>query len=229
VAVIPDNRDNTLRFGPECNDFWSRVRAWQSKGWTIAMHGYQHVFCTADPGIMGLNCYSEFAGLSYDEQSAKITAACQIMTAQGVRPDAWVAPAHSFDDTTVRVLASEFGSSLLISDGFFPYPGRDRYGLLWLPQQIWQFRPMPLGVWTVCAHPSQWLAEDLANFEAAIRLHPEVITNVEEVTRLYGRRNRSSLDKAFSRMWRWLVQYKTGCRNRTVPILTEVQCQTASD
>jgi len=193
------------------------------------MHGYQHVFCTPSAGILGLNRYSEFAGLGYVEQSAKLAAAYRIMCAQGVRPSAWIAPAHSFDDNTLRVLAKEVGDTLLISDGFFPYPGRDRHGLLWIPQQMWRFRPMPFGVWTVCAHPSQWRHEHLKQFQADLHRYRPVITSAAEAARSYGERRRTRSDAAFARIWKLSVQYKTGCRNRQAPSLTDRQLAASSE
>ena len=46
LAVVPDNRDPKLVAGPPRADFWERVRGWQARGWTIALHGYQHLYVT---------------------------------------------------------------------------------------------------------------------------------------------------------------------------------------
>ena len=43
VAVVPDNRDPNLEKDTPDPAFWDKVRRWQHKGWTIALHGYQHV------------------------------------------------------------------------------------------------------------------------------------------------------------------------------------------
>src|ERR1051326_483182 len=72
LAVVPDNRDAKLMVDAPDPDFWARVRDWQARGWTIALHGYQHAYVTTDSGIVGLNAYSEFAGLAYAEQKRKI-------------------------------------------------------------------------------------------------------------------------------------------------------------
>src|SRR5262245_38354882 len=39
LAVVPDNRDPNLIVDPPRSDFWERVRRWQSRGYTIALHG----------------------------------------------------------------------------------------------------------------------------------------------------------------------------------------------
>jgi len=53
LAVVPDNQDPTLRIGPAVDDFWHRVRTWQNRGWTIAIHGYQHKYVSPHAGIVG--------------------------------------------------------------------------------------------------------------------------------------------------------------------------------
>src|SRR5260370_42375028 len=42
LAVVPDNQDPMLKVDAPVADFWDRVRQWQARGWTIALHGYQH-------------------------------------------------------------------------------------------------------------------------------------------------------------------------------------------
>jgi hypothetical protein len=37
------------------------------------------------------------------------------------------------------------------SDGFFGWPLR-HLGALWVPQQLWRFRPISAALWTVCYH-----------------------------------------------------------------------------
>ena len=54
LAVVPDNRDENLIFGKENEHFWSKVRTWKKMGWSIAIHGYQHLYQTNDPGLLGL-------------------------------------------------------------------------------------------------------------------------------------------------------------------------------
>ena len=63
LAVIPDNQDPHLMAGRREERFWDRAREWQARGWTIGLHGYQHLFVTQDGGIVGTHPRSEFAGL----------------------------------------------------------------------------------------------------------------------------------------------------------------------
>src|SRR5262245_41195137 len=59
LAVVPDNLDPKLKVDPPRADFWDRVRGWQAKGYTIAIHGYQHVYVNRNPGIIGVTHNSE--------------------------------------------------------------------------------------------------------------------------------------------------------------------------
>ena len=120
LAVVPDNRDPKLIVDGARPDFWERVRSWQEAGYAIAAHGYQHRYVNKNAGLMRLNPQSEFAGLPRNAQEAKLRAGLEIFAKYGVRADAWVAPAHSFDRTTVDVLA-DLGVSV-ISDGLWPWP-----------------------------------------------------------------------------------------------------------
>lgn len=161
LAVVPDNQDPALAVAPAQVDFWDRVRAWQARGWAIGLHGFQHRYVTREAGILGVNARSEFAGLPIEQQREKIVRALALFTAQGVRPDAWVAPGHSFDENTVSVL-QENGVSV-ISDGYFLGPVRIR-GMDWIPQQLWRFRSLAGGLWTVCYHHNTFSPRQFAAF-----------------------------------------------------------------
>src|SRR5579871_6358303 len=78
VAVIPDNHDPQFRIVPPRSDFWDHVRRWQSLGWTIGLHGYQHAYVTRSAGLLGIHRASEFAGLPLEEQAHKIKRALEI-------------------------------------------------------------------------------------------------------------------------------------------------------
>ena len=86
VAVIPDNRDPELDIEPPNPEFWERVRRWQTKGWAVALHGYQHLYCGSDSGLLRLNPRTEFAGDSEAVQRQKLVAALAICSANGVKP-----------------------------------------------------------------------------------------------------------------------------------------------
>ena len=153
VAVVPDNQDQELNIGTFNPLFWDKVRSWQAKGWTIAMHGYRHVMHhTTSKLILPFYERSEFAGLPYAEQAEKIRHSWNIFVAQGVSPTAWIAPAHCFDLLTLKAIREETPIRI-VSDGI----ARDQYydhGVFWIPQQLWGLTEKHDGLWTVCLHPN---------------------------------------------------------------------------
>jgi predicted deacetylase len=191
VAVIPDNKDPEFQVGPADPEFWGRVRRWQAAGWGIGVHGFEHRRLTADGGGLAVNARSEFAGLPAAEQREKLTRALDVFSREGVKPDAWVAPWHSFDATTEQLLR-ELGVSV-ISDGYALRPYRDAAGAVWVPQQLWRLRRMPFGVWTVCLHAGDWskgiapLTRSLAEFRGSF-------LSLREAVVLYGGRRASAAD-----------------------------------
>jgi peptidoglycan/xylan/chitin deacetylase (PgdA/CDA1 family) len=195
LAVVPDNQDQNLDVDPPRNDFWDHVRSWRERGWTIGMHGYQHRYLTQDAGILRINHYSEFAGLPQEVQASKLRTAFEIFEREGVRPDAFIAPAHSLDCATLQALK---GVGLRrISDGFFLFPNVDSAGMLWIPQQLWRFRPMPFGVWSVCFHINHWSQRDILQFQGDIRRYGRRIISFEDAITRYGERCPDWKEKLF--------------------------------
>jgi predicted deacetylase len=186
VAVIPDNQDASLKVDVVNPLFWDRVRAWQEKGWTIALHGYQHRYVNSEPGLLGLSNKSEFAGLTYDEQHQKLESALIVFRRENVRVDAWIAPSHSFDELTLRNLR-ELGIKV-ISDGLWRRPVVDDNGLIWIPQQLWKFQKKSAGVWTICTHHNSWTTPDFANWSAGVVAYRDRISSVPEVLVNFGPR-----------------------------------------
>ena len=44
VGVIPNNQDTELLSYEKRDEFWQIVKHWQNNNWTVAMHGYTHVY-----------------------------------------------------------------------------------------------------------------------------------------------------------------------------------------
>jgi predicted deacetylase len=167
VAVVPDNQDAELTFEARDPTFWDQVRAWAAKGWTVAMHGYRHVMHPTDAKLL-VPFYnrSEFAGLSLAEQAAKIKSAWQLFLAEGVVPQVWVAPAHSFDLATLGAVHAET-SIRVVSDGI-AWNSFQEQGFHWIPQQLWRLTERKWGLWTVCLHPNQMTDASIAAFGKAV-------------------------------------------------------------
>jgi predicted deacetylase len=198
LAVVPDNQDENLMVGGPNRAFWEEVRGWQARGWTIGLHGYQHLYVTRDAGLVGINKFSEFSGLPHAEQKLKLQKALDIFERERVTADLWIAPSHSFDATTLQIL-KDFGIRRL-SDGFALYPHLDAQGMMWIPQQLWRFRKMPFGVWTVCCHFNHWAAEDLTRFHADVERFAPELADCSSVVAAYRNRRAGALDPVFFRI-----------------------------
>lgn len=207
IAVVPDNRDPELIMEPARADFWEKVRAWQKMGWTVALHGHQHLYTTKHSGLTKINNYSEFVGLSYEEQRNKLEQGLKIFAEHGVRANTWVAPAHSFDELTVKALL-ELGIST-ISDGYYFWPIK-RLGATWIPQQLWRFRRMPAGLWVVCFHHNEFVEQKhVDDFIRDLETFSADIISFDQALNDYRVRNYSLLDKLSEFSWRTLLHYKT--------------------
>jgi predicted deacetylase len=195
LAVVPDNRDERLAIDPPKEEFWERVRTWQSRNWTIGVHGYQHRLRAANRGLVGWSDRSEFAGLSLEEQESKLRLAINVFRNNGVEPEVWVAPNHSFDASTLTALR-RCGISV-ISDGHGLRPYRDKQGLIWIPMQMWRFEPRTLGVWTVCHHSNGWTDARFHTFVNDVRAFRDRIVDLPYVVQHYGFRKRGLEDMAY--------------------------------
>ncbi len=205
LAVVPDNRDPLLDKGTANPRFWKKVREWQSAGWAIGLHGYQHRYVTKCAGLVGRNRYSEFAGLPAAEQEQKLRAGLEIFRENGVHADAWIAPGHSFDEATLDGLCRT--GIPVVSDGYSLNPFVCPRGLLHVPQQVARFRPFPFGTWTVCLHVNDWSAAGIAEFRASVERYRRSMTSLAEIQARFAGRTLAAEDRLFGlslRTARWL-------------------------
>ena len=107
-----------------------------------------------------------------------------------------MAPAHSFDRTTLEVLGA-LGVQCL-SDGFSLYPHVDSRGMMWIPQQLWRFRVFPIGLWTVCMHLNRWSTGDVDRFRSDVKRFAPTFSDVSTVAATYQNRRPSFADALWS-------------------------------
>lgn len=105
IGVIPDCKDPDLMIEGVHEDFWEFIKELQSKGYTVAMHGVNHVFDSNARGIVTKRIGSEFAGLPFDVQVEKIKKGKEILKSHGIETDIFFAPAHSYDENTLKALS----------------------------------------------------------------------------------------------------------------------------
>ncbi|MUK26519.1 DUF2334 domain-containing protein [Aliivibrio fischeri] len=168
IAIIPKCNDNEVMFGPEDIDqFDDFINNCLSANCSFALHGYTHELHNTNDNIIDVNQYAEYTGVSFSEQKKMIESGFEYLESKGIQDRFFVAPAHGFDHTTLAVLGS-LSKDVVISDGYFNWPGYSD-GLLWLPQQLW--RPLSKekrGLWTICLHPNNMTKEDISAFKAFI-------------------------------------------------------------
>lgn len=104
IGVVPDNRDENLSRDERRTDFWQYIKNLQKEGWVIALHGYRHVYTTKGGGCFPLNHFSEFVGVPYEKQLSMLEEGVEILKANGIETDMFMAPAHSYDRNTLKAL-----------------------------------------------------------------------------------------------------------------------------
>jgi len=177
VGVVPYCLVPTLAVEPVYHDFWDVDREWSARGWTIAQHDYTHQYVTRDPGILGIGHQSELAGLSYKQQFAKLEAGKNILVQQGVWQPVFMAPSHSFDEVTRRVIKELKFCSL--SDGYGVYA--NKMGCLTaVPQLIGVPMHFGFGVYTICLHVNEMSQAQILNALLLVKTHRRQIISFEK-------------------------------------------------
>ena len=182
VGVIPLNRDPILREKFQKNsDFWALANSWKNAGWRIALHGYEHVYSTNNGGINPVHNKSEFAGHTLNEQRRKIHEGLVILREQGLQPDIFFAPSHTFDENTLEALRLE-SDIRMISDTI----ANDVYchnEFTFIPQQSGWVRELPFRLTTICLHPNFTSDAEFQQIEAFITAHSGQFIDPFSITR----------------------------------------------
>lgn len=199
IGVVPDNADthlNVMNFSEETKaveiseeaqvfegaessekvqipeDFWEYVKDLQNDRWTIAMHGMSHVYTTKKGGLFPLNNFSEFAGLDYEEQLELLSYGVDIFNQNGIETDIFMAPAHSYDENTLKALKL-LGFSK-ITDGFgnapYTYKGMTFYPISFKRSQTLKGGE---GFSTFVYHTNEMNDQDFVNFEKFLEEHTD--------------------------------------------------------
>lgn len=188
IAVIPNNEDTSLMPDSYDPQFWKKVKRWQSKGWEIALHGYNHVYTTKGIGIVPKNNFSEFVGLDLSSQATKIKKGIDIFKSHQIKTRTWIAPGHSFDKNTLTALKENSDISI-VSDGYalVPYLKDD---FLWIPAQISDCKENDYaGIWTFCFHPNETSASAFAKLKQFIQTHQDSFVSVDDLVRIRRKRD----------------------------------------
>lgn len=183
LGVVPDCTDPDLMIDAPRIDYWEYIKELQNQGYTIAMHGYHHQFEIKADGLVTKNKISEFAGLPYERQLEKIQKGKEILNSHGIATDVFFAPAHSYDDNTLRALAA--CGFKYVSDGLSSKPYM-RQGIKLLPCRSGGIPRMEKksGFVTAVIHAHEWVREDRQTewkrFENLFKNYSEVIVPFKE-------------------------------------------------
>lgn len=171
IGIVPDCRDENI-YALEDNrysrdDFVSLIHELAAKGWIIAQHGTNHVYSTEEAGLLGINQFSEFAGLSYDSQYTKIKQGREILRRFGIDTKLFMAPGHSFDINTIKALrALGFNA---VTDGLYNNP-YTREGMLFVPCCLKAYSKIN-GIDTICLHTNLMNEDDVAELDRFLSKH----------------------------------------------------------
>lgn len=158
LGVIPECKDKELLIESEHEEFWELMKSLQSKGYTLAMHGYTHVYDSKKRGIVNIGYKSEFAGHTYEEQYRRIKEGKEILTLKGIETNIFFAPSHSYDANTLKALAAN--GFKYISDGMSSKP-MIRYGILCIPCRTTGCPKISRkGYYTAVFHAHEWTRPD---------------------------------------------------------------------
>lgn len=168
IAMIPECCDNEVMFGPANPERYnSFIKECVSANCAFALHGYTHELHNTKNNILDVNQYAEYTDMSFSAQKTMIEKGFTYLESMGIKDRFFVAPAHGFDQNTLAVL-QELSKDVVISDGYFNWPGYSN-GLLWLPQQLWKPLNKPKrGVWTICLHPSNMSDDEITELNEFI-------------------------------------------------------------
>ena len=180
VGIIPQNADPQQQICSPDDHFWEKARSWQAKSWTIALHGFDHCYTSKCAGINPLWNRSEFAGQPLLIQKQKISDGLAILNNEGIYPNVFFAPSHTFDNNTLIAL-KECSDIRIISDTIATKPYRNG-DFIFLPILGGMPRKAFLpGIWTCCLHPSIMNDESFARVETFIRNNKENIRNFSQL------------------------------------------------
>lgn len=155
IGVIPNNEDKDQMIDAEIGDFWNYIKELQNSGWEIALHGYTHVYNQDFPRtILCGRKHSEFAGNSYEDQFKRIINGKAILEQHGIKTDIFFAPAHTYDNNTLKALYA--AGFKYISDGMSCYPYIQE-GITCIPCRSSGIPGRFLGKYNVAVcHSSEW-------------------------------------------------------------------------
>jgi predicted deacetylase len=196
VGIIPNNLDQTLMIDAVDDFFWEKAQGWKKKGWSIALHGFDHVYITKNGGINPVHQRSEFAGVPLQEQEEKIEKGFAILKEKKIEADYFFAPSHTFDINTLKALRTKTDIRK-ISDTMGRNPYKNK-GFVFYPQQFGYFREINFpGYYTFCLHPNTMKSIDFERMDLFLKKHQSKFISFD-VIEIKTIKNKSLEDRLLS-------------------------------
>lgn len=175
IWVVPNNQDFSIWNDNYTQEFWNKIKKLHDKWWTVAQHWYHHKYVNKNWWILNINHYWEFAWLTHEKQFEMIKKWKDILEKNlWFKIKWWMAPAHSFDRTTCKIL-NELKFEY-ITDWLALYPFT-KYWLKWVPQQIWKPMNKKFGIWTICLHINEYDERFIQRIEEFCKDNQNLILN----------------------------------------------------
>jgi len=233
IGVVPDNRDATLHVQDGCERFWEEINILQKHGWKIAQHGTYHQYVSESSGILGINPFSEFAGLPYEEQYEKIREGKHILEDNNIITDIFMAPGHTYDKNTIKALVCNGFN--IITDGLYKKPYLFE-GIIFIPCRLQGYKNRG-GLDTICLHTNFMSEKDIQylehfccnNLDKVMPFEPELLkeyavrrtvwVQIYEKAALFRRIFKNKI--AASQRMSWYMNY-TNHNNSKIKILKRI-------
>ena len=193
LGVIPKNEDKDLLNYPLRENFWDIVKKWKSNNWSIAMHGYTHVYDTETnkKDFFNYGGKSEFFGHAYDEQLNRLKKGLKIFNNNQIDIDTFFAPNHTYDENTFDALKEVGILKIIDGYGLLPYEFKN---IRFVPQLFYKLIILPYGIQSTQIHVNYWTDKDLIQFENFVEKNHKKIISLDNAL---SKENNSLMNKFF--------------------------------
>ena len=184
MGVIPNNKDEDFKSFPKRENFWKIVKDWQSKGWEISMHGYNHLYLrdTNKKDYFNYGGKSEFYGESLAIQSQKIRLGLEIFHKNEIKIRSFFAPNHTYDYNTFIALKNSGIFEVIDGYGLKPYMENK---MKFIPQLFHKLFFLPFGLQTTQIHLNKLNKKDFQNFKTFVdKKYKNIVTYDEALSLL---------------------------------------------
>jgi len=183
LGVVPSCMDKSLYVENSRSDFFDLVRTWKGYGDSILQHGTYHLYTTQNAGILKINNSSEFSGMNYENQFELILTGKRILQEEKCWQPYFMAPSHSFDSITLKVLSDLDFVALSDGYGFFPYT---QSNILFVPQLFSKPIKYLPGISTICIHINNMSKPQIDHLFSFIKLNKDSFIDFSNISSDYS-------------------------------------------